>query len=236
MKSLQKIGIVSLAFLILIGIGVVIWGALTKWKFIPSSKNWKCSSGKCTQADDGSYKSLDACKNKCEPPPSCPGEPDNSPEEGWPEGCPCKYSYECTSGGCTNGKCGKAPPPPSGKDCQDNGCEDGLVCCSCPCAEGDTIIGSFGCNCKNGKSLPADQQSDCCGGPEGNIGWCRKGKSSDVSDYQCTKTGPGGVPTPSDQYYQFYKHPGGSSHRCTKNCGGGNCDNPIAPEGVTGCH
>ena len=113
---------------------------------------------------------------------------------------------------------GPSPPPtpdpsPAKWCAHPSDCASDEVCCqNCDCDKGDTYIGNFACaKGPNGHALPNSQQPDCCGGTDGEISWCAKKDTSSATNPQCSKPGPGGVPTPSGDFYKANTH-----SRCVK--------------------
>ena len=128
---------------------------------------------------------------------------------------------------------GPAPGPtpgPSPTPSPPGPCPDGYVQCNCYCDAGDTIYGSFGCNCENYKPLPASQQTKCCGGEYGFDAWCAKAGTQSAKNAKCSNQTTSGSPTPPEDFYQF-----GTYRRCVKDrCNAYFCDNP-KPDYPTGC-
>lgn len=122
------------------------------------------------------------------------------------------------------------------KEHTDGACPEGYVCCTCVCHEGDVAAGLFDCQCDDkGKPLPNSAQPSCCGGTKGFDLWCISKNTAAASNPKCTADGPGGVPTPSQDFYPYLDPSDLSAYRCVKDrCAGGFCDNKGLPGG-TGC-
>ena len=146
--------------------------------------------------------------------------------------CNCDNCPTSTSAckGCSSPSPGPSPGP-SPSPTPGSPCPAGYVMCNCYCAKGDTIYGSFACNCKNYKPLPASEQPLCCGGPNGFDAWCAKQGTPAATNPKCTNQTTSGTPTQPEDYYQYGMH----NRRCVKgSCKAYYCDNP-GPSYPLGC-
>lgn len=195
--------------LILPLVGIVTWGAITKWKFVPSSKCQpkcvdsktnlkKCANqkdgcgGECTDCDTGYSCNKDS--GLCEVcQPKCSNGEKNDPcggDNGCGGTCGCKSDYKCKINESGEKTCQKkcTSTCPDGKvddECgQSDSCGD-----TCGCKSGlecrDDGSGKTTCQEKCKSTCPGGKVDDECG-QEDN---CNKGqKCGCAPDHYCDKT------------------------------------------------
>lgn len=129
----------------------------------------QCAGGVCIQrrCTDGSRRSLKRCGIRRSPPPTPSVTPSPSPRPAPKKDClPCKYNWQCISGRCTRGVCGK---PWKVQQCRKKGaecypCRKNADCIKYKCFNGICSNGKYGSLLRCGRfeaCANCSSNSDC---------------------------------------------------------------------------